>query len=89
MYSTSYHPVHPFLPQAIVLCLGLWKYKNKLHKLPADKWFSLVLKIVINKGIQVWEMLIENSVGYSKDKKEKKNLGGGARAIFKKTFIEK
>lgn len=89
-FLLSIHPSIPFsfLPSGNNSMHRSWKYKNEFHTLPADKWFSLVLKIVTNKCIKVWKMLIENSVGHSEDKKGKRKVGRGGR-VFKKTCIEK
>lgn len=64
----------PFILQAITLCVGFWKYKNEVHVVLADRWLTLVLKIVINKSTKVRKTLIENSIGDSEDKKEMRNL---------------
>lgn len=60
---------------------------NSTHTL-LIKRFSLVLKIVTNKCMKVWKILMENSIGHSEDRKENRKLGRGGR-VFKMTCIEK
>lgn len=68
---------------------GSGNTKNEFHTVPANKWLTLVLKIVINKCTKVWKMLIENSLGYTEDKKESRNwvevVGQWSRTTHRET----
>ena len=62
----------PFILQAVILYVGFGKDKNEFMVL-GDRWLRLSFEDSHDKGTKVWKMLIENSIGDSKDKREMRN----------------